>query len=282
MSIGEAVTVKIICVLNDNIPENSGLHCEHGLSFWVENDQNVLLFDTGQTDSVLSYNLDMLGLSIDAVDKIALSHAHDDHTGGLDLFFNRPKKILLYANQDFFTRRFSYRKKEYREIGCQYNKATLSKHFFLHLQDIPVELLPNLWTTGKITTRPEKMGGSEHHFIKPANEWLPDPYLDDMSLVLKTENGLVLICGCCHAGLLNTLKHAEEVFQHKVTTVIGGAHLVSFDENDLDHVIEVIQNKYPDCQFMLNHCTGAKAIQVLQENLDNKVEEFLPGTWLEF
>ena len=273
---------KLICVLNDNIPENSKLHSEHGLSFWIESMQETLLFDTGQTASVLSHNLDTLGLPVDSIDKIALSHAHDDHTGGLELFADRQKKILLYANQDLFTKRYSFRKKEYREINGPYDKAALSKYFFLHLQDSPVELLPNLWTTGKIINRPEKMGSSEHHFIKPQDEWLPDPYADDMSLVLKTEKGLVLICGCCHAGLLNTLMHAEETFRQKVIMVIGGAHLVSFNHADLDHVIETIRQNYTDCQFLLNHCTGSSAIQRMQEKLENKVEEFLPGTWLEF
>ena len=273
---------KLMCVLNDNIPENSNLHCEHGVSFWIENEHGVLLFDTGQTASVLSHNLETLGLPLDSIDKIALSHAHDDHTGGLDLFFNHQKKILLYANQDLFTKRYSYRKKEYREINSPYDKAQLSTHFFLHLQDSPVELLPNLWSTGKIMNRPEKIGGSEHHFIKVQDEWLPDPYADDMSLVLKTDNGLVLICGCCHAGLLNTLMHAEETFQGKVTTVIGGTHLVSFSSAELDHVIETIQQSYPNCQFLLNHCSGTNAIQRMQKKLENHVEEFLPGTWLKF
>jgi 7,8-dihydropterin-6-yl-methyl-4-(beta-D-ribofuranosyl)aminobenzene 5'-phosphate synthase len=273
---------KLICVLNDNVPPDSNLHCEHGLSFWIENEDNVLLFDTGQTASVLSHNLNMLGLPLESINKIALSHGHDDHTGGLDLFFEQPKQILLYANQDFFTRRYSYRKKEYREISSPFDKDELSKHFFLHLQDKPIELMPNLWTSGKIVKRPEKMGASEHHYIKPQDEYLPDPYADDLSLILKTKSGLVLICGCCHAGLLNTLYHIEETFQQPVQTVIGGSHLVSFQNNDLDHVIEIIREKYPDTQFYLNHCTGANAIQRLQEKLDNHVEEFLPGKWLTF
>ena len=276
------MTTKLVCVVNDNIPAHSNYHSEHGLSFWIQNEHGVLLFDTGQTSSVLSHNLKTLELPLDSIDKIALSHAHDDHTGGLDLFFNRQKKILLYANQDLFTKRFSYRKKEYREISGPYDRAELSKHFFLHLQNSPVELLPNLWTTGKIINRPERMGSSENHLIKQQDDWLPDPYADDMSLVLKTENGLVLICGCCHAGLLNTLMHVEETFQHKVITVIGGAHLVSFSSSDLDHAIETIQQDYTNCQFLLNHCTGTNAIQKMQEKLETKVEEFLPGTWLEF
>ena len=100
------MATRLICVLNDNIPENSNLHCEHGLSFWIESKQGKLLFDTGQSAAVLRHNLNTLGLPFESIDKIALSHAHDDHTGGLELFVNHQKQILLYANQDFFTKRY--------------------------------------------------------------------------------------------------------------------------------------------------------------------------------
>lgn len=276
------MSTKLICVVNDTIPKNSNLHSEHGVSFWIETDHGTVLFDTGQTASVLSHNLETLGLSAKDIDRVALSHAHDDHTGGLGVLIANQKSIPLYANQDLFTPRYSLRNNEYKEIGIPLTKSELCKHFFFHLNNAPQEIYPNLWTTGKIEERPEKVGGSAHHFMKIKADLQPDTYSDDMSLVLKTEQGLILICGCCHAGLINTLYHVENTFQKKVMHVIGGTHLGPFKTHELNHVIDIIQKKFPNCQFHLNHCTSSNAINRMQEGLGDQVEGYLPGTWLEF
>ena len=271
---------KLVCIVNDGIKPDSSLHSEHGLSLWIQTDFGIVLFDTGQTAAVLSDNLEALGLNAGDVDNLAFSHAHNDHTGGLEAMMAIQKSIPLYANADLFTERFSLRNNEYREIGLKHSKQDLSQYFSLYLDDMPQEIYPNLWTTGKILIRPEMIGGSAHHFIKTDTGWQPDPYRDDMSLVIKTENGLALICGCCHAGLLNTLQHVEKIFQDKVFCVIGGTHLIAANDEELEHVINIIRQQYANCRFYLNHCTGANAIKKMKAMLTNQVEDFLPGDWI--
>jgi 7,8-dihydropterin-6-yl-methyl-4-(beta-D-ribofuranosyl)aminobenzene 5'-phosphate synthase len=270
---------KIVCVVDNESKNDSNLKKEHGLSFWIETQAGVVLLDTGQTAEVLSHNLSESGLSADRVDVLALSHAHYDHTGGLGVFFAANKSIPLYTHSDIFHPRYSLRNGEYKSIGLAYTRPELAQYFDLHLSDTPVEIVPGCWTTGEIKVRPERVGGSEHLLIQTEDGWQPDPYRDDMSLVLVTEAGLVLICGCCHAGILNTLFHVERMFgDRRIRTIIGGTHLVSADDAYLEYVMDVLQQRWPDCSFFLNHCTGKHAFQMLSQAFGSRVQACPAGT----
>ena len=276
------MTTKIICVVDNATKTDTDLRSEHGLAFWIETGQGRVLFDTGQTAATLSHNLDLLDLKPQDADGLALSHAHYDHTGGLEAILSKNAGIKIFAHSDLFRPRYSLREGEYRQIGLKITREELSDRNELHLNDTPTEILPGLWTTGGISERPEPEGRSAHHFIRTNEDWQPDPYLDDMSLVLKMSEGLVVICGCCHAGLLNTLFHVESEFNAPVIAILGGTHLVTADEFYLDHVIKVLHDRYKGLRFYLNHCTGKRAYQALRRVFSTRVKAFPAGTIVNF
>jgi 7,8-dihydropterin-6-yl-methyl-4-(beta-D-ribofuranosyl)aminobenzene 5'-phosphate synthase len=273
---------KIICVVNDEVMEGSGLKKEHGVSFWIEMQHANVLFDTGQSPEVLSHNLQVLGLIPINIDALVFSHAHYDHTGGVAAIFPERTTIPLYANSDLFRARYSSKDDVYKSIGMTMKESDLSHYFYLKLSDDPVEVKPGLWTTGTILERPERMGISKHHMVHTQAGWEHDPYQDDLSLELKTSAGNVLICGCCHAGILNTLYHTEKVFGGPIIGVIGGTHLISADDQYLDHIVDVFQDRYPDCNFYLNHCTGKNVLERLTEKLGDRIQMFPAGSAVEF
>ncbi len=276
------MSTKIICVVDNATKTDTGLRSEHGLAFWIETSQGRVLFDTGQTAATLSHNLDLLDLKTQDADGLALSHAHYDHTGGLEAILSENAGIKIYAHSDLFKPRYSLREGKYRQIGLKITREELSDRTELHLNDSPTEILPGLWTTGGISERPEPEGRSAHHFIRTNEEWQPDPYLDDMSLVLTMSEGLAVICGCCHAGLLNTLFHVESVFNTPIIAILGGTHLVTADEFYLDHVIEVLHDRYKGLHFYLNHCTGKRAYQALRRVFSARVNAFPAGAMVRF
>ncbi len=273
---------KIICVVDNAVKEGTGLQSEHGLSFWIETAYGNVLLDTGQTAAVLSHNLDVLGLSPREVDKLALSHAHYDHTGGLDAVLSKNTALTLFAHPDVFRPRYSLRKGEYQSIGLSLSGEALAARADLSLGDAPAEILLGLWTTGEILERTEPEGRSPHHFIHTGKGWEPDPYRDDMSLVLKTNEGLVVICGCCHAGILNTLFHVERNFEGPIATVIGGTHLASADDPYLSHVIDVFNGRFRNLSLYLNHCTGKNAFERLAGAFGSRVTACPAGTVIDF
>jgi 7,8-dihydropterin-6-yl-methyl-4-(beta-D-ribofuranosyl)aminobenzene 5'-phosphate synthase len=273
---------KIICVVDNAVKKDTDLHNEHGLAFWIETEHGIVLFDTGQTADVLSHNLDVLGLLPQDIDSLALSHAHYDHTGGLETILSKNTNLTLYAHSDIFRPRYSLRKGEYRSIGSAVDQIDLSRRVKMKLSDTPAEIVPNLWTTGDIDDRPEPVGGSAHLFIRNGTGWQPDPYRDDLSLVLKTSAGLVLICGCCHAGILNTLFHVEREFKGPLLAVFGGLHLLNAEDQYLEHVVHVLDERFPDVLFYLNHCTGENAFKKLVNAFDSRVNSCPAGTIVNF
>ena len=235
--------------------------------------------------SVLVHNAASMGLDLHQMDAIALSHAHLDHTGGLKAFMQYSQPSLpLYAHPDIFRPRFTLKEGRTRSIGLSLTRVELGQHFSLCLSMEAVEVFPHVWTTGEITSRMEFEGSSPHHYIQEGDFRQPDPYRDDMSLVLEGESGLVVVCGCCHAGLLNTLAQVQRMFNHEIKAIVGGTHLANVDTNTLQHTVDVIRTTrtghLPD--LYLNHCTGERAITTLAQAFGEKVHPCPAGTVLVF
>ena len=268
---------KIICVVDNKALKGTHLKTEHGLAFWIETEYGTVLFDTGQTADVLSHNMSLLNLNAKDIDALAISHAHYDHTGGLEVVMQKHPNLPVYANADVFRPKYSLHDGNYDMSGFEFGRKDYEQRADWRLSSDPKEIFPSLWTTGEIINRDELEGRSAGHYVREGGKFVPDPYRDDMSLVLKTRDGLVVICGCCHAGLLNTIFHVERNFKGSITAVLGGTHLMTADGKLLDHVINVLDKRYSDLLFYLNHCTGDSAIKALANTFGDRVNAFPAG-----
>ena len=273
---------KIICLIDNAVQHASPYWGEHGLSFLIETDDGCLLFDTGSTDAVFWHNFALLGRSLSDISAVALSHAHYDHTGALIPLLSQKRDLPVYAHPDLFRQRFRLKEDKYNVIGLPLSQAELGQLADLHLSDAPVQVLPGLWTTGEIADRHEVEGRSRYHAVRTDDDWQPDPYRDDMSMVLETNQGLVVVCGCCHAGLLNTLDHVQRTFERPIIAILGGTHLVAADEEQLAHLIETLRTTYRTPQLCLNHCTGQRAYAALANAFPEQVKPCPAGTTLTF
>ncbi len=272
----------ITCVVDNSARRSSGLWAEHGLAFWVATEEGQALFDTGQSGTVLLHNLQTLEFDPRSLDALALSHAHYDHTGGLPLLAEAlAPDTPLYANVDLLRERFSQREERPRSIGLAVDEPWLRAHFTLHLDDAPQALLPGVWTTGAITERPHPGGYVPHQEIRGGMGHVPDPYQDDLSLVVESDEGLIVLCGCCHAGLLNTLEHVQRTFTRPIVAVAGGTHLVSADSKTLADIAQRLSNGEDLQRLYLNHCSGEDAYYTLRHILGSETVRPCPaGTTL--
>jgi 7,8-dihydropterin-6-yl-methyl-4-(beta-D-ribofuranosyl)aminobenzene 5'-phosphate synthase len=213
---------------------------------------------------------------------LVLSHGHQDHTGALLTILAQKPGLPLYASTDLFRSRFALREGRYTPIGLPLNQEEVSQLADLRLSDVPAEVLAGVWTSGQITERLEPEGRSARHMVSTDEGWQPDPYLDDMSLVMETQEGLIVVCGCCHAGLLNTLAHIRRTFQRRVVAVLGGTHLVEADDLHLGRVIDVLRDTYDSPRLYLNHCTGERGYVALASAFGDQVNPCPVGTTLIF
>jgi 7,8-dihydropterin-6-yl-methyl-4-(beta-D-ribofuranosyl)aminobenzene 5'-phosphate synthase len=188
----------------------------------------------------------------------------------------------IYANIGLLRERVVTVGGNAKSIGLRIKAEELQRQSQLHLSAAPQQVLPGVWTTGVVATRTEAEGRGTNHVVRAADgtSYVPDPYEDDLSLVIERPQGWVLVCGCCHAGLLNTLAHVRQVFGVQPTVVIGGTHLVTADPAQLSHVVEVLRTMGPP-MFHLNHCTGPVGLLALSTTFGRRVAPFPAGATLE-
>jgi len=275
--------MQVTCVVDDAVQRSSAYWGEHGLAFMIEMDDKRILFDTGQSGTVLLRNLQLLGMDPGTIDALAISHAHYDHTGGLAALqkYVRPG-TPLYANPDLFRERYSRREGSPESIGLSLGKEELSARLVLKLDWTPQEITPSLWTSGQILDRPDPQGSSDNHLMCVDGALVADTYQDDMALILQARDRLVLLCGCCHAGLLTTLAHVKRTFDQPIAVIAGGLHLTSASEHDLKQIGEVL-SAMPELQRVYpNHCTGEAAFVAMTQVLGASVVRPCPaGTVIE-
>lgn len=195
-----------ITVLADNSVATPDMLAEHGLSILIEADDRRFLFDTGQ-GKVLRANAEVLGASLSSLDAVVLSHGHYDHTGGLARLLREgiPSAIFLHpaALQARYAR---HENPPHRSIGVPEScrEALDAVHDRVVWTRSPAEVLPGVWCTGEIP-RPPADGQSATNFFLDPDCLEPDPIADDQALFLDTKNGLVVIAGCAHSGVVNTI-----------------------------------------------------------------------------
>jgi 7,8-dihydropterin-6-yl-methyl-4-(beta-D-ribofuranosyl)aminobenzene 5'-phosphate synthase len=268
--------------VDDKAQSGTPFRHEHGVAFLIETDAGRVLLDTGQSGTVLLHNLAQLGVQPDTIDAVAISHGHDDHTGGLKMLLERLRpRTPLYGNPDLFRERYTEKDGKLKSVGIPLTVQDLETAMSLVLDAEPREIVPGVWTTGQITDRPEIEGGSKGHRMRQGDRLVADEYRDDLALVLETEGQSMLLCGCCHAGLLNTLAHAESNLGRPVDTIAGGLHLPNVSEDDLKHICAALAKRPGLRAVYPNHCTGKDAIAALTWTLGpSVVRPFLAGTML--
>jgi 7,8-dihydropterin-6-yl-methyl-4-(beta-D-ribofuranosyl)aminobenzene 5'-phosphate synthase len=256
-----------ITTLSENTAAIPPLLGEQGLSILVDTGSNAFLLDTGQSISV-SHNVDALGVDLDRIDKIVLSHGHFDHTGGLRALLQKMKrKIDIVAHPDVWSAKYNiYENHPPKYIGIPFQPAELEglgARFTLSRG--PVVLTDGVMTTGEVpmTTGYETI--DPHLYVKEGDEFKPDPVMDDRGIVIKTGKGLVVVLGCAHRGMINTLYHAQELTGiQDIELVVGGSHLIGSSEERIWQTIAAL--KVLRVRRMgLCHCTSLPVEAILAQ-----------------
>lgn len=239
---------------------------EWGFSALVEADGHLILFDTGAHPDLVEMNAHQMGIAFTQVPEVILSHNHSDHTGGFmtlrravmaqapsalarthvakGIFYPRSSGIPLVESNAMIKI-----KDEYEATGGV---------FIVH--DSPAQLYPGVWLTGPVPRKYPEHNWSSEGKVKGPNGWREDTIPEDMSLVVDTDKGLVIVTGCGHAGVVNIVDYSRQIVRPaRVHALIGGIHLFDATDETLGWTSGKLAEVGVD-NFIGAHCTGIETV----------------------
>ena len=233
----------IMTVLYDNYVYSEGTKNAWGFSCFIEGTEKNILFDTGGEGKVLMHNIDKLNINPESVETIVISHNHWDHTGGLFTFLEKKSGIPVYLPHSFPGEFID----KVKDAGAS-----------VILINEPAEICKGVFSTGE-------MEG-------PVNE---------QSLIVNTNKGIVVVTGCSHPGIVNIIKKVQEIMEEDIYLVFGGFHLKDHSEKAVKEIISQFRELgVKKCGA--THCTGDKQIKLFKEAYGNDYIEMGTGRVLEF
>lgn len=256
------------------------LLAEHGLScllkVWAGSEEHWVLMDAGLSATCLLHNVDAMEIDLSRVESVVLSHGHGDHFGGLTAFLGKARKAIpLTLHPDAF---LEFRANIptlglVREMPRLDERALIETGVVLRKAKEASTLASDLvLVTGDVERVTDFEKGFPWIEAKIDGEWVVDPFHHDQGLAVKVKGkGLVVIGGCSHAGIINTVKHAQKVTgADKVRAVLGGFHLSGrLFEPIIGVTIEEMKKIGPDLVVPM-HCTGWKAINQFAEEMPDQ------------
>jgi 7,8-dihydropterin-6-yl-methyl-4-(beta-D-ribofuranosyl)aminobenzene 5'-phosphate synthase len=271
-----------ICIttLVENTVSVPGLQAEHGLSFWIEYGDRHVLFDTGQSD-LLVQNAKALNIDLARADAIVLSHGHYDHTGGLSTVLGMAPKARLYLHPAALEPKYSQSTPKGRSIGMPTSARQAIQNREVVWTDSPTEIFDGMSLTGQVprANNFEDVGGP---FFLDEDCRQPDPLLDDQALFIESTKGLIVVLGCAHAGVVNTLQWISELRRNEdFYAVMGGMHLINADPERIERTMIAFQ-QYNPRRIGPVHCTGGKAVETFQNVFPEQCFDCSTGTRILF
>lgn len=257
-----------ITTLIENMPdEEKKLLSEHGLSLHIEFDGKKILFDTGQTGDFVK-NAEQLGINLNNLDDIIISHGHYDHSGGvMTLMSEIEKPIAFHVGEGFFVPKYKQLSDgSYRYNGNPFEEQELSEEKV----DLQIVTKDVTYLTDKILLFKNFSSASgfeqmnQKFRLKMGEEYVLDEFREEIALGLRTAKGLVLVVGCSHVGVCNILQAVTDRVQEPVFAVLGGTHLMEADGERLQRTMEVFEQFGVQC-LAVSHCTGEQGIALAQK-----------------
>lgn len=251
------MSVRLTVLCENSVGRPNGTLGEHGFACFVETPAGNLLFDTGNGASLLR-NAEVLGRDLASVRTVVLSHGHYDHTGGLVDLLGRTGPIDIVAHPGIFAERYWVGEHERRCIGLPFQRAryeSLGARFRLLSRFTPVA--PGICFSGAIPRVTPFETGDPHLMVTDSTgNLVADPFPDDAALLVETARGPVLLLGCAHAGVVNTLQLMySESGCRRFYAVLGGTHLAPASDEQFAATVRALRSFGVE-KIGVSHCTG--------------------------
>ncbi len=215
-----------LTVVYDNNPYDSALKTDWGFSCFIEGAEKNILFDTGANGNILLFNMEKLDIDFRDIEMVVLSHFHRDHTGGLFSLLEKNPEVTVYL-PDFFPSRF---KNSIKKAGA----------FYVSVKSFQ-KILENVYTSGVI-----------------------QGWINEQSLILEADKGLILITGCAHPRIVNIINTVKNLTKKDIHMALGGFHLTGFENEEIKEIIRSFKEQGVK-KVGPSHCSGNDARNLFQK-----------------
>jgi 7,8-dihydropterin-6-yl-methyl-4-(beta-D-ribofuranosyl)aminobenzene 5'-phosphate synthase len=253
-----------ITTLIENVVNSPKLVAEHGLSLYIETDNRKILFDTGQSGLFLQ-NAQTLGISIQDIDCLVLSHGHYDHTGGLYPFLEKNSKAKVYAKRNLFVPKYSGKT---RFIGTLARQELLKNRMIY--PDSITEIADDVFIMPETHIYDTVDTNFKNLYRKVNDEFIPDEFDDELFVVIRQNDKINTITACSHRGITNICTTVTEHFNLPVGLILGGFHMKDCLTEQYVNIMHYFRNLQPQ-SIGACHCTGLEKFAEMHSECDSHI-----------
>lgn len=256
--------LQITAIMDNKLTGRKDLLCEHGLSLHLACRGKEILFDCGSSERML-YNAKKLGIALEGLDGVVLSHAHYDHAGGFRYLAEQYPVRRVYTGPGFFEPKYAKSDSCYKNLCAGFDREFLmARGIAYSIVERVAEILPGVYAISGFPRR-EPAQTIPARFLRLTERGLiPDDFRDEVCLAVETMEGLVLLVGCAHPGILNMARHVSALLGSPIRAVFGGTHLAEADTPRIQRTVEALQDMGVKL-LGLSHCSGECAQAVIRE-----------------
>ncbi len=280
-------SIRVTALIDNTTHYEGPILAENGISLLVEAPELdlTLLVDTGITGEALLNNAGVLGIDLTEVKYVFLTHNHYDHTGGLLKLLSRVESNpLVIAHPEVFSPKYailpSLGLNELTYTGPPYSLRELEDRTRVILSGDPVPISSDILTTGEIPRENDFEVVRGFYKVKD-RKLVEDELPDDQALVVRMTQGLMILLGCGHSGVVNTVERAVSLTgEDRIKAIIGGFHLIDASDERIDRTVEALAGYDPEMVVPM-HCTGFRAESAISSRLKDRFRLLHAGESLE-
>jgi len=257
----------VITTLMDNTAlEDKGMVAEHGFSCLVELPHTMVLLDTGATGAFVQ-NARTLGKDLSKLDHIVISHNHFDHGGGVRVLLEQchPSQAVFWTGKGFTDSKFSVSATERAFKGNDFDADYVRSQgiAWRTAADATTEIAKGVWlVTDFARIHPMEQPNPRFHVQRDGQDRVDD-FTDEVMLVIESPQGLVLLVGCSHPGIVNMVDTVRTRFNTPIRALLGGIHLMDASDERTAWVLEALTHRGIGT-IGVSHCTGQSAADTLR------------------
>ncbi len=265
----------LIKVLSEHTSLTDEFLHEHGLSIYIETEEKKILFDTGASD-VFAKNARKMDVDISKVDYLIISHAHDDHAGGMEVLLRENPKVKVFLHRLAGGNYYSRTDEADTYIGL--DKKLLSDSRIVWTSE-SLAISDGIYVFSDVVQKYPKPMSNQGLFMECGGEMVPDEFSHEQNLLIEENGRSLLLTGCSHNGVMNILERFKEIKGKMPDVCIGGFHLYKTpqDEGGREYLEKIGRRLLATgIQFYTGHCTGKWPFERLKETMGSKID-YLPA-----